>query len=293
MATPVNTKAKHEILYNEVGQQLWASIVRHEGHPTVLLARRGMGKSVVLEQIGAKLGYKIAKVNLFKSAKARTFFGSYYPAPDGTLKWEDQVWTEICRPSETCLWPGEKCICEKAMLIIDEINRGNEDIQSRLLSMTEDGRPYIVLLEKGNDAFSLHPNVWLAGTMNPLGGGYSTNPVDAALQDRFRFYEINEPIADETQIMKGLLPEAEFGKMWESLLNFAVDLRGNEDTYMSTRCLTMTAKSVLYGEPVIAAIKLNYINMLQPQIRKNIDGVMRQHFDKEWITSGGLQKLKF
>ena len=295
----VQNSQQHRIIYNDVGNNLIQSLVRHEGKPLVLLARRGMGKSVVLEQIGRNLDYRVEKVNLFKSAKARTFFGSYYPSTNGnSLHWEDQVWTEICRPDDECVFGTESinkddCICPKSMLIIDEINRGNEDIQARLLSMTEDGRPYKVLIEKGNDAFELHPKVWLVGTMNPLGGGYSTNPMDAALQHRFRFYEIDEPIADEPVVMKEILPASSHGNMWEKLLNFAKELRGTEETYMSTRVLTATAKSVVYGEPVIQALKVNFINMLQPQSRTKLDPVIRMFFDEEWSKTGGLQSLKF
>jgi MoxR-like ATPase len=284
-------------MYNDTGKALIASISRHEGKPLILRARKGMGKSVVLEQIGRKQGRKIAKVNLFKTAKARTFFGSYYPnTNDFGLHWEDQVWTELCRPAETCKWgngTAEPCTCEKTMLIIDEINRGNEDIQARLLSMTEDGRPYIVLLEKGNDAFVIHPNVWMVGTMNPIGGGYSTNPLDAALEDRFRFYEVDNPIADESVILDGLLPAAQFKDMSKRLMNFCLDLRKQEDTYMSTRGVTMIAKSILYGEPLLAAIKVNYLNMLSPDQRTPVDGIIRTHFAKEWRKSGGVNTLLF
>jgi len=287
-------KPRHEIRYNATGQALMESLERHEGKPLILRARKGMGKSVVLEQIGRRQGRKIAKVNLFKTAKARTFFGSYYPnTNDFGLHWEDQVWTELCRPQDGCNFPEQTCICPKTMLIIDEINRGNEDIQARLLSMTEDGRPYIVLLEKGNDAFVIHPNVWMVGTMNPIGGGYSTNPLDAALEDRFRFYEVDNPIADELVILKGLLPKESHDKMASRLMNFCKDLRKNEETYMSTRGVTMIAKSVLYGEPVIQAIKVNYLNMLSPEQRAPVDAVVRTHFDQEWTESGGLGKLLF
>jgi MoxR-like ATPase len=293
MPTPA-TKPQHKIMYNDTGKALIDSITRHEGKPLILRARKGMGKSVVLEQIGRKQGRKIAKVNLFKTAKARTFFGSYYPnTNDFGLHWEDQVWTELCRPSEDCSYPAEACICDKTMLIIDEINRGNEDIQARLLSMTEDGRPYIVLLEKGNDAFTIHPNVWMVGTMNPIGGGYSTNPLDAALEDRFRFYEVDNPIADEQVILDGLLPKDSHGEMSGRLMNFALDLRKSEETYMSTRGVTMIAKSLLYGEPVVQAIKVNYLNMLTPEQRAPVDAIVRTHFDAEWKASGGISNLLF
>ena len=298
-ANEVQDKQAHRVIYNETGNTLIKSIVRHEGKPLVLQARRGMGKSIVLEQIGRALDYRVEKVNLFKSAKARTFFGSHYPNQDGTgLHWEDQVWTELCRPVHDCEYGIESydknsCSCPKSMLIIDEINRGNEDIQARLLSMTEDSKPYIVLIEKGNDAFELHPNLWLVGTMNPLGGGYSTNPLDAALQDRFRFYEIDKPIADEQVFISEILPVSKYKDMAAKLLNFAEELRKNEDTYMSTRVLAATAKSVVYGEPIISALKVNYINMLNPQVRGKIDPVIRMFFEKDWDNTGGLSSLKF
>lgn len=292
--TATAVKPQHKIMYNATGEALIASLERHEGKPLILRARKGMGKSVALEQVGRKQGRKIAKVNLFKTAKARTFFGSYYPDPvTGGLVWKDQVWTELCRPEDDCNFPNQACICPKTMLIIDEINRGNEDIQARLLSMTEDGRPYIVLLEKGNDSFVIHPNVWMVGTMNPVGGGYSTNPLDAALEDRFRFYEVDNPIADELVILKGLLPAAQHDKMARRLMNFCKDLRKQEETYMSTRGVTMIAKSLLYGEPILEAIKVNYLNMLSPEIRGQVDAVVRTHFDKEWTDGGGLTKLLF
>ena len=283
----------HKIIYNDMGNSLIESLERHAGKPVILRARRGMGKSLVLDRIAKNQGRQVAKVNLFKSAKGRQFFGGYHPQPDGTLAWSDQAWTELCRPNPDCSYPSQACVCTKSMLIIDEINRGNEDIQARLLSMTEDGRPYIVLFEKGNDAFPLHPNVWVTGTMNPVGGGYSTSPLDSALEDRFRFYNVDKPITDEVAVLDGILLNSKWGTTAEQLMNMATDLRQKEETYMSTRALTMTAKSVLYGENIVDAIKLNFVNMLDPTSWSIVDAVIRTHFDAEWSKQGGIANLSF
>lgn len=283
--------ASHKIIYNDLGNALIESLERHSDKPVVLRARRGMGKSLVLDQIAKRQERRTAKVNLFKSAKGRQFFGSYHPNPDGTLGWADQAWTELCRPDADCGYPSRACTCPKSMLIIDEINRGNEDIQARLLSMTEDGRPYIVLFEKGNDAFALHPNVWITGTMNPVGNGYSTSPLDAALEDRFRFYNVDKPITDEKSVLEGILPNDT--ETAERLLNMSEDLRQREETYMSTRALTMTAKSVHYGEEIVNAIKLNFVNMLDASHWSIVDTIVRTHFDSEWSKTGGVSNLSF
>ena len=289
----VAAKAAHKIIYNDVGESLIESLDRHAGKPVILRARRGMGKSLVLDRIAQQQGRLTAKVNLFKSAKGRQFFGSYHPTSDGTLEWSDQAWTELCRPNPDCSYPSQACVCTKSMLIIDEINRGNEDIQARLLSMTEDARPYIVLFEKGNDAFPIHPNVWITGTMNPIGNGYSTSPLDSALEDTFRFYNIDKPITDEAAVLDGILLSSKWCDTATRLMNMASDLRATEETYMSTRGLTMTAKSILYGEDIVDAIKLNFVNMLDSSSWGTVDAVIRSHFDKEWAKQGGITNLSF
>jgi hypothetical protein len=55
----------------------------------------------------------------------------------------------------------------------------------------------------------------------------------------------------------------------------------------------MIAKSLLYGEPVVQAIKVNYLNMLTPEQRAPVDAIVRTHFDAEWKASGGISNLLF
>ena len=55
----------------------------------------------------------------------------------------------------------------------------------------------------------------------------------------------------------------------------------------------MTAKSILYGEDIVDAIKLNFVNMLDSSNWGTVDAVIRSHFDKEWAKQGGITNLSF
>ena len=94
--------------------------------------------------------------------------GRWIPTADGHFKWQDGVVTDLVRNG--------------GVLLFNEINFMPERISTFIFSLL-DYRREIQVLENGGEVIKAHPNLLIAGDMNPMYRG--TRPLNQAFADRF------------------------------------------------------------------------------------------------------------
>ncbi len=146
----------------------------------MLVSKHGMGKSEFVRDHFKEQGYKIITLFLGQMSDAGDLIG----LPDRTVvefsyKGEStkQKITEFCPPK---WWPHSDDI--KLVLILEEFNRGIDEVYQCLFDMVLNGQLNGLLLPK---------DTRIIGCMNPLGDDYDYNvkELDPAMEDRFNFYE--------------------------------------------------------------------------------------------------------
>ena len=297
------------IIYTEFAEKLKEVCKAHVNEPIYFQGSAGTGKSLMAQVLGAETGKKVVnRVTFTAKMDVAMTLGNKYPtsmwqhketgeviASAGIgedmrnyeflgigLDWRDGIVTKMARAEGT-----------GGMLVLDELPKAPPEFVNRLHEILEDEFPTMTIYENAEEQAPVNKDLWIIATGNPVGGGYFNNPLDKALLDRMRVFNIDKPVADEQQILEGLLPEKFFGETTEHLLRAAKTLRDNEETAISTRALIMVAKSILRGIGVVPAFQINFFNTLPKDRAERAESAVQTQFFEDWNKYGPASKLQY
>lgn len=301
--------SEFRIIYTEYAEKLKEICKAHVNEPIYFQGAAGTGKSLMAQVLGAETGKKVInRVTFTAKMDVAMTLGNKYPtsmwrhkvtgqviANSGIgedmnqyeflgigLDWRDGVVTKMARSAGT-----------GGMLVLDELPKAPPEFVNRLHEILEDEFPTMTIYENAEDQAPVNKDLWVVATGNPVGGGYFNNPLDKALLDRMRVFNIDKPVADEQQILEGLLPKKFFGDTTEHLLRAAKTLRDNEETAISTRALIMVAKSILRGIGVVPAFQINFFNTMPKDRAERAESAVQTQFFEDWNKYGPASKLQY
>lgn len=266
-AIKATAKPVHNRILNEKGRQIMRMIRLARPNPVRITGGSGWGKTLLCQMLAARScvcggcsvtaerkcsGQEFTVITGTPGLTVEGIVGEWSPtkdvvAGDVPIAFKDGPLTEAARMGKMCFF--------------EELARAPIETQSRLFDILNDtGRTLNIATR--DEPVVVHPRFWLIATENPAGSaGYYSQPMDVALMKRFWLHiEINEPIADEQQVVFGL-----FGRdaaATEAAVNWVTDLRRNPSMGISTRELVMFVKHITAGftplEAAVGAIETHY-----------------------------------
>ncbi len=226
----------------------------HAGDNILLTGEAGTGKTSMIEQLAARIGQPVLRVNLNGETRIGDFLGrlNVIAGEKGSVtEWVDGI---LPLAMKNGMW-----------LILDEIDMGEPNILSLLHPILEpNGR--LVLKENKGEEVRPHPNFRIFGTANGIGsqGGRSdtyagVNQMNEAFLDRWHI--ITMPSLDaktEIKVIKRRYPTLP-PKFAKRIVQFGQSIRkGLENetlsmTFSTRRALQWAQKLALYRNPLKAA----------------------------------------
>jgi len=159
-----------------------------ENKRIMLVGHTGTGKTSSIEQIAARIGQGVTRVNMNGQTTIGDFVGMW------TVKGGETVWVDGTLP---------KALREGLWLIVDELDFAEPAILSVLNAVLEPNGK-LMLKEKGHEEVTPHPDFRLFATANAVGcmAAYrhlyqGTNIMNEAFLDRWRVYHVDYMSAEE------------------------------------------------------------------------------------------------
>lgn len=156
--------------------------------PVFLRGASGVGKSVGVRIIASEANKPVVSLNLTKATRMEALIGQpVFRGSDQPIGWNDGMLGAAARNGYICN--------------LEEVTRSPETI-ARLFSITDQlGRSLPLTENPYESSIDVHPDFWLVASGNPTGSGYHTGDLDTAFLSRFFVIDINEPLADEAQLL--------------------------------------------------------------------------------------------
>ena len=153
-----------------------------ESRKVMLIGHTGCGKTSMIEQMAARIGQGVLRVNMNGQTTISDFVG-FWTVKAGQTEWVDGALPTAMRLG---LW-----------LIIDEIDCADASILAALNAVLEPAGK-LMLKEKGAETVSPHENFRIFGTANAVGSMsvfrhlyQGTNLMNEAFLDRWRVYRVD------------------------------------------------------------------------------------------------------
>ena len=226
----------------------------HAGDNILLTGEAGTGKTSMIEQLAARIGQPVLRVNLNGETRIGDFLGrlNVISGENGSItEWCDGILPLAMKKG---MW-----------LILDEIDMGEPNILSLLHPILEpNGR--LVLKENKGEEVRPHPNFRIFGTANGVGSQTNrsdtyagVNQMNEAFLDRWHI--ITMPSLDaktEIKVIRKRYPTLP-PKFAKRIVQFGASIRAgleNETvtmTFSTRRALQWAQKLALYRNPIKAA----------------------------------------
>jgi MoxR-like ATPase len=156
----------------------------------LLYGNAGTGKTYFGLNAGLKAEQKSYRLICTDEMSDADLIGCYRPQANGTWKFLEGV--------------GIKAWREGARLVVDEINRANSDIESRLMALIDTVESSSWQNDETGEIVKPHENFSVVATMNGL-----PSDLSMALQDRLIVkFEITEPHPEAIKILPTYLQES-------------------------------------------------------------------------------------
>lgn len=249
----------------------------NEKRPIVLIGHTGCGKTSLVDEIAARFGAPLLRVNTNQQTTVSDFVGFW------TVKGGETIWVDGALPyaMRHGLW-----------LLVDEIDYAEPAILAALHAVLEPNGS-LVLKEKGNEIVTRHPDFRIFATGNAI-GQYARfrhlyvgcNLMNAAFLNRWAAYII--PYLNEEQEAKALLkavpamPE----RLAKELVKVASQARRafEEETLsypFSTRALIDWARGIvrhraLKGEAPVKAAQSVLFAKMSKEDATTLEGYIRR-----------------
>ena len=267
-------------------------------YPVYIAGLSGNGKTLMVEQICAKIKRKIVRVNITKNTDEDDLFGGFRLV-NGETKWFEG--------------PVVKAMKDGALLLLDEVDLGSINIMC--LQPVLEGKG--VLLKKIGQYISPAPGFNIIATANTKGRGNAdgkfigTNYMNEAFLERFAvtFEQQYPPAAIEVQILQKLWARSGIkdDNLIGDLIKFAntsreTYYRQGIDEVISTRRLVHIANSYIIFKDIDKAIDkcLNRfdatvktaLQQLWVSCRKPADAQVEEVVDAAINDLSGLKELE-
>ncbi|MBN3814706.1 AAA family ATPase [Paraburkholderia sp. Ac-20347] len=169
-----------------------------ENRRVMLIGHTGSGKTSFVEQVAARTGHGVLRVNMNGQTTVGDFVG-FWTVKGGETVWVDGVLPVAMRAG---YW-----------LIIDELDFAEPSILAVLTAVLEPGGK-LLLKERGNEIVTPHPSFRLFGTANAAGAMSAyrhlyqgANLLNEAFLDRWRVYLFDYLSKDEeAEVLTRTLP---------------------------------------------------------------------------------------
>ena len=225
-------------VFSKKGLSLIQDLKKIYPHPVLLVGDTGWGKSVLVRVVAKELGLEFNTLNAHPGMDMGMIVGMWRPYPNGggiSLKWQDGLLTDAIRVGKAFMF--------------EELSRAPQDAVSRLYGILDNGFRSWSCPESG-ETVEVSERFWFLATANPSGQGYYTSKLDKALQSRFAAtFEINEPIADEMEIIRRKCPSKA-----EILMKATLDWR--RSFQVPTRDIVLAAELLAKGFSLKRAAEL-------------------------------------
>lgn len=235
----------------------------------------GTGKSSHIEQIAARLGWPVIRLNLDGQISRFDLLGK-----DAIKIKNGQQITEF----EPGILPY--AIEKPYILILDELDAAKGDVLFVLQKMLEENGS--LFIPDKNIFIKPHKSFRIFATANNIGFGdnigiyHGVNPINQALLDRFDiFYKMNFlDLNSESKLLSNKFPKCDFEQI-EKLSKFAALSRSsfqNSDisNFISIRNLIAIMKNFLIFNDLKKSIELSFLNRLPEEEHQQI----KEHYQR-------------
>jgi len=219
----------------------------------------GCGKSHLARELAYSNKVPYMRVNLNGATVPEDLIGQWIPNANPKINakyvWKDGTLTMFMRYG--------------GVFVVDEINMAPADILSLFHSITDDERR-LVLTNKDGEVIHAHKNFYLIATMNR--GYEGTKPLNLALKDRFRIFEMSYNETTEKKL-----------KISDNMLRVAKKLRDSVNIFtpISTRDLLKYMQDCkIFTEKIAREFFINNFDVDEKPAVREIISLMIDSSDK-------------
>lgn len=243
------------------------AIVTARSMPCLLIGETGTGKTSLVRHLAHHTKNAFVRVNHNGGTSIEDILGRYIINTKGETEWVDGVLIEAMKNG---YW-----------FLADEINAASPEVNFVYHALLDDDAR-VVLVEKGHEVVTPHPNFRFFGAMNPPQDYAGTKELNKALLSRFAVVHIDfAPPKTEAKILVSRTGVDQ--DVAENMVKFAADIRVNHAKeemrfVLSTRDLLMWATLFkIYGLYQTSA-EMSVLNKVSPDDADTVKDLMGLHF---------------
>jgi MoxR-like ATPase len=246
--------------FNANGRRVYGHVKKglEAGLVVGMVGPSGTGKSTIAHLVAQQPPWNGAydSIGCHDGMDIESIVGSNWPSNDaGKLTvWRDGALTASLRAG--------------GIFHIEELANAPSEILSRCHQFMDEGSlRYASLPESEERRVAIHPNARIIASWNPPNKGYASTRITKPIMSRFGIIvDVSKPIVREKDLARLFVDDDTANR----IMRLVVDMRGSEETYISTRDVKLFAQVIASGISPIDAVKLS----LLPKVSGNTVGVI-------------------